>query len=56
MPTTIPTVTFRNIIAKGFGMSHQSIYGGFALLAVYIATMLGLSFWSLKKTKFTEQY
>ncbi|CAG9805436.1 unnamed protein product [Chironomus riparius] len=56
IPTTLPTVTVKNIIAKGFDMSHETIYGGFALLGAYIATMLTLSFWSLKRTKFTEQH
>ncbi|XP_070493805.1 uncharacterized protein [Chironomus tepperi] len=56
IPTTLPSVTFKNIVSKGFGMSHYTIYGGFAVLSGYIGLMLILSFWSLKKTKYTEQH
>lgn len=56
LPTTLPTVTVKNIIAKGFGMSHQTIYGGFGLLGIYMATMVFVSYWTLKWTKFTEQH
>ncbi|KAL7037053.1 hypothetical protein ACKWTF_009054 [Chironomus riparius] len=53
LPTTIPSITIRNIIAKGFTVSHYTVYGGLLLISGYIILFFTLSFLTLRRRKFS---
>ncbi|CAG9805437.1 unnamed protein product [Chironomus riparius] len=52
LPTTIPTAGIRNIIIKGFTITHYTVYGAILLLFGYIIIFLAVSILSLRKRKF----
>ncbi|CAG9805440.1 unnamed protein product [Chironomus riparius] len=53
-PLTLSIATIRNIVFKGFTITHPTVYGGFLLLSGWIILMLFLCYRMLKKKKFTD--
>lgn len=54
LPTTIPSTTIRNILSKGFSISHYTIFGGFLVIIAYIIVFLTLSFLTLRRKKYSD--
>jgi hypothetical protein len=53
LPTTLPTVGIRNIIAKGFTIAHSTVFGSILLLIGYNVIFITSSIVLLRKKKYT---
>ncbi|XP_070493446.1 ABC transporter G family member 20-like isoform X2 [Chironomus tepperi] len=49
LPTTLPTAGIRNIVAKGFTITHYTVFGAILLLIGYIIVILTASILSLRR-------
>jgi len=36
LPSGIPTISFKNILFKGFNITHPTVYNGFILMAFWM--------------------
>ena len=54
LPLAIPAVSVRNIVVKGFGITHYTVYGGFIVLFVWIVVVSTLCFIAIKRKKYSE--
>ncbi|XP_070493794.1 ABC transporter G family member 23-like [Chironomus tepperi] len=53
LPTALPTIGIRNIIIKGFTITHYTVFGAILLLIGYIIVILTASILSLRKKKYS---
>lgn len=50
-PFTLPTISVRNIIAKGWTITHPQVYGGFIVIFIWIIGLFLLCLIGLRRWK-----
>lgn len=53
-PTTLPSISVRHIIEKGYPITHPSVYLGFLVLIIWIVVLTFFSFRTLEKKKYSR--
>lgn len=54
-PVTLPAISIRDVMLKGFPLSAPTVMTGIYILLAWICSTLILSFFVLKKRKFSEK-
>ena len=54
MPSTLPSISVRNIIEKGFSITHPTVLLGFFVLIVWVVMGAFLGFRTLEKKKYSR--
>lgn len=50
-PFTIPAISVRNIIEKGWSITHPQVYNGFVIMMLWVAALFVLCLVSLRRHK-----
>lgn len=51
MPLTLPSISIRDVMIRGFDMKNPSVINGLLLLSAWIIATLSAAFYNLKKRK-----
>ena len=53
-PITILSMSFRNIMIKGYGITDPSVYNGVIILLIWMVVSIVFAMYILKKRKFSD--